>query len=167
MTDLTGPAWVGQDLLVSMAELVPSNANVYGWFDFTMSPPFSIPNGGKITIIFDGTFGQLYSITATDIACYAYGGLTILTQCYLPVPSGNTLIIDVGEDSNVELPIQIFFFGLITYPTAGATISPFSVQVSYLGTPIGTALTFPTITTPPSGTMGKYYLFFVEKSISK
>jgi hypothetical protein len=121
-----------------------------------MAPPFVIPSGAQLDITFPAAFGQLYSTNAaTDVACYAYGGLTILTACWLSGPSALSII--TGQDSNQEIPIQIYYFGLITYPTAGVSISSFSIGLSYIGTTLSAASTFPTITIPPINTMRKSY----------
>lgn len=142
-TTLTGPAYSPIDLDVTSATLTPRNPLVPSHFDFIMNPTISLPKKAVMIVDFPAAFGVLFSSTATDVECYAEGGLTVLTQCSV---SGTQLTIEFGEHTNPSLPIRIYFFGLITYPTALTTLTGFAVTLNYLGLPIATAVTFPTIT---------------------
>jgi len=138
------------DLNVQVAELLPRNQQVDAWFRLEMDPGEDLPVNSVMTVDFSTHFGNLFSSTASEVECYAFGGLTKLIECSV---AGQFLTMKFGEKSDGTVPIEIYFFGLIRYSTGAATLTGFDATLEYEGVPIGNVGTFPDIDTEPSPTL--------------
>lgn len=141
---LAGPPFASRDLNVTVSEMTPRNPLVDAAYKLTMDPGYNLPKGAVMSITFDSGFSVLFTKTIDLIECVAQGGLYSLTQCSV---SGVVLTIEFGETSNASVPIDINYFGLISYPTHSYTLTGFEAIVIYKGIEIARSNTFPQIIT--------------------
>jgi len=147
------------DLNVSVARLTPSNPIIPSSFMMTMDPGYQLPKNAILEVEFDSDFGNLYSSSLSLIECVAQGGLYTLKQCSVTTSAPLKLTMVLGETSNSSIPIDIHYFGLISYPYDNAPVPNFAVSVTYKGTQIAEATTFPTITTTDE--IGIFHFLFL------
>jgi len=158
---LASPAFVPVlDLNVAVARLTPSNPIVQASFMITMDPGYQLPKDAIMEVTFDDDFGTLYSSSLDLIECIAQGGFYTLSQCSVTTGTPLKLTMKLGETSNSSIPIDIHYFGLISYPHGNQIIPNFAVTLTYKGTLIAeSTTTFPTITTTDEiGIL--FFLFF-------
>jgi hypothetical protein len=142
--DLVGPVYSSIDLNITDMELIPLNPNIQGWFTITMSPALSLPKQSVLTFQFDPTVGTLYSYQPNSVECYVSGGLNLLTVCSV---SSFTLTIEFGNFTDPTIPIEITFYGLISFPNPYTNLVGWVADLSYNSITIASAASFPTLTT--------------------
>jgi len=145
------------DLNVTVARMTPRNPVVDSAFLITMNPGYQLPKDSIMTVTFDSDFSILYSETVDLIECIAQGGLYVISDCSV---SGVVLTMTMGDTSNASVPIDFHYFGLLRFPNSNEVLTGFDVTLTYKGSTIASASTFPTITS--ADTVSKYFFDGVE-----
>ncbi len=151
-SSLTG-TFAAFDLNVLVARMTPRNPVVDSAFLFTVDPGLQLPKDAVMTVTFDSDFSILYSETVDLIECIAQGGLYVISDCSV---SGVVLTMTMGDTSNASIPIDFHYFGLLRFPNSNEVLTGFAVTLTYKGSTIASATTFPTITS--ADTISKYSL---------